>query len=241
MPENDGPTTRFRRKLSFSHLSSAHRFACECSAIEEQGHDSPTRSVLEEVKGLAMAAVISSVAFLEAAINETFDDAKGTLLHGVPDEVCALLAETWKLQSIDHLGVLAKYQLSLLIARKPRFAPGHSPYQDAHALIYLRDKLVHARATWERIPSPQDQGEMKKIEQQLRSRFEQNAILKGSVLPYFPDKCLGAGCANWAAHSSRKFFVEYCSQMGISSPDSRFHDTWEFRGPWEESPPAKKA
>ena len=45
----------------------------------------------------------------------------------------------------------------------------------------------------------------KKIEAQLRKQFPDNVLMNGSGNPYYPDKCLGAGCATWAVASATAF------------------------------------
>jgi len=35
--------------------------------------------------------------------------------------------------------------------------------------------------------------------------------------PYFPDKCLGAGCAEWAVVSAKSFADDFCSRLDIQA------------------------
>ena len=57
-----------------------------------------------------------------------------------------------------------------------------------------------------------------KFESALKSRFAQNRIT-GARNPYYPDKLLGHGCAEWAVNNSIRFVDEFCRRLGI---DSRF-------------------
>jgi hypothetical protein len=41
--------------------------------------------------------------------------------------------------------------------------------------------------------------------------------LTGQDNPFYPDKCLGHGCAEWAVNSSVKFNDDFFSRMGLLS------------------------
>ncbi len=57
----------------------------------------------------------------------------------------------------------------------------------------------------------------------LRDRgFAPNPFFSGSGNPFFPDKCLGHGCAKWALESSVEFADAFFSRMGIVPRHERF-------------------
>jgi hypothetical protein len=47
----------------------------------------------------------------------------------------------------------------------------------------------------------------------LQGKFNLNP-LTGAGNPFYPDKCLGHGCAEWAVNSSIKFVDEFFEKLG---------------------------
>ena len=156
-------------------------------------------------------AVMSSVAFLEAAINEVYQDAADKVeyyLASWSDQSKELIRELWKEER--SLKTLQKYQLALTCMSQPKFDTGAQPYQAARLVIDLRNALVHPRPT-------QDIGDKKgqKLANKLLGvRFRLNP-LTGEGNPDFPDKCLGYGCAKWALESCERFVAEFDSRVGL--------------------------
>ena len=105
------------------------------------------------------------------------------------------------------MSVLDKYQMALLFANKPKFDEGANLYQDAALLISIRNKLVHFRTKWR--THGQESVSERKFEKKLAERVAPNALLAATDRPWFPDKCLGAACANWACATSRQLADEW--------------------------------
>lgn len=104
-----------------------------------------------EHSSLAVTAVLSSVAFLEALVNEVFLDVVDTPLgqenrrnDGITDDAADLMRNLWE----DRASILDKYQLALVCARKPKFETGGTLYQKVNLLIKLRNELVHFKPEW---------------------------------------------------------------------------------------------
>jgi hypothetical protein len=163
-------------------------------------------------RGYVTGAVLSAVASLEATINELFIDAQHKdpyTFEGADPEFAPLLAEVW--EGIERNSTLVKYQIALILARKPPFDKGDSKYQEATFLIRLRNALVHYKPEWDT-----DQREHKKIEDRLKSRFELNPF----TIPtdaFFPKRCLGHGCAEWAVKSGKVFINEFFDRLGLAN------------------------
>lgn len=54
-----------------------------------------------------------------------------------------------------------------------------------------------------------------KLEVQINKRFPPNKMMAGTGNPFWPDKCLGGGCANWAVESATKFAKEAFGRLRI--------------------------
>jgi len=45
--------------------------------------------------------------------------------------------------------------------------------------------------------------------------FESNRLMSNSGNPYFPDHCLGAGCAHWAVATARGFTDDFFARLNL--------------------------
>jgi hypothetical protein len=173
------------------------------------------------------AAVFASVSFLEATINELFADAHDkvpTVVNQLQPETISQMSEMWKLMfpkpEMRKLGVpksskiLQKFQTALTLTRKPMFDSENSHYKDIDCLIKLRNALVHYEPEWITNSSDTEEDTIQKMEKILKGKFQLNP-LAGIGNSFFPDKCLGHGCAEWAVRSSMMFADEFFLRMGL--------------------------
>lgn len=186
--------------FSPSHLWAAEHFVRLASEIEAAHNGPPQPNIAH--RAYVMNAVLSAAAFLEAAINELFDD----VIDGHPRFIDPLTIETrrslsglW--QRAEGWPVLEKYLLLRPFDKDAR------SYQDAQHLIRLRNALTH---TWPKTRSSEDADDLSKA---LMHKFPANRLMANSASPYFPDHCLGAGCAAWAVASSRTFANEFFGRL----------------------------
>jgi hypothetical protein len=122
-----------------------------------------------------------------------------------------------------YMSVLGKYQMALLFANNRKLDSGANPYQDAQALIDIRNALVHFRPAWS------THGEEEKLEKKASVRFAPNALMAGTGNPWFPEKCLGAGCAEWACTTTRRLADEWTNRLSL--PRSYEADLNNFPSP----------
>jgi hypothetical protein len=206
-----GAITRLKTEFGLQHLLAAALFARKALEIES-AHDEIVVSgePYFSHRAYVTGSVLSAVASLEATINELFIAAQ----HGDPNtfkgadpEFAVLLAEVWEV--IEGIPALAKYQTALILARKPQLDRGASRYREAAILIQLRNALVHYKPEWDT-----DQREHRKIERRLKDRFALNPFTIPSDA-FFPKKCLGHGCAEWAVKSSMSFMNEFLGRLEL--------------------------
>ena len=222
-----------RPYFSDYHLRAAAFFARQ-SADMEREHVGKTwgelgGAVFYEHRACVMGAILSSVAFLEATVNELFVDA---VEHQAKDPEPAptdpprpvdqltpagssLMAELWPFD-IDRQRVLDKFKVALILNGKPAMDVSASPHQDIAALLALRNDLVHYKPQDIRAGLGPDE-ETEKLSQRLRDKgFALNPLFpKTSGNPYYPDKYLGHGCAEWAVKKSVEFADDFFSRMGV--------------------------
>ena len=111
--------------------------------------------------------------------------------------------------------MLDKFQMALILTTGTPFETGRQPYQDAHLLVPLRNALVHYEP--EAVVTVGWDKEMEALENKLGSKFLPNP-LTGAANPFFPNRCLGSGCAEWAAKTAIEFLAVFHSKIGLPSP-----------------------
>lgn len=218
-----------RGYFSTHHLWSARHFAALATAQEAAQDRIPRFSVRH--RSYVVSAITESVAFMEAAINEVFQDAAdGHQSYILPLTPAArtTLGTFWTAtdDGRKYVQVQEKYNLALAMTGKSLIERGQNPYTDAKILINLRNWLIHFRS--EDFSSDAKH----KLGAQLKEKkFPPNALMASAGNSYFPDHALGAGCAHWAHTAAVNFVDKFASELGltldyqIASFDNEFPET----------------
>jgi len=214
---------RKKSYLSTQHLKAARFFAVSARDIEAKvrSGDVPhfIDSIREEYRSFAIGAVFAAVAFVEARINEFLED----LRSGEPAHLDAKVISTAvrffdrEIERRARLSILEKYDLVLELFECSPFDRGGKPYQYVKTLIQLRNALVHYRPEWVRAgvtSTPQE--DQHQLERSLKGRFEESP-LDPPGNPFYPDRCISGGCADWAAQHSTEFVEEFLEKLGVDS------------------------
>jgi hypothetical protein len=209
-----------RTYYSISHVLGAAQLARLAENIERTYDGKWSDELFHEHRAYVTGSILLSVSFLEATINEVFadaDDNSNTVKHLNP-EVRVLMANMWRLgvHRSAAFSILNKFKLALVLAGKPLMDSG-PPYEQVLHLIKLRNALVHYEPEWITNISEIDSEEVtvSKFEERLMGKFPLNPLV-GEENPFFPDRCLGYGCAKWALTNSVRFADEFFSRMGLS-------------------------
>jgi len=216
----------FRTYFSIQHIQASALFARKAYQLEQQYSLNNAGTVLSEHQAYVTGAIFSSVSFLEANINELYSDcADSHQKNGLDSQTIAIMGKLWNRGILRPARLLEKYELALDIASREGFDRGSSPYQDVKLLIELRNSLIHykpetilARAT-----PPSDVNELHKIEKRLKGKFQINPLAAPGN-PFYPDKCLGHGCAQWAVNKSMEFADLFYVKMGVKPPYDHVRD-----------------
>jgi hypothetical protein len=168
-----------------------------------------------EHQSFVLSSIIASAAFLEAAVNEVFQDACDRrrpvgLLTPLDEETIHAMAMAWiATDGGARVRALDKWQLLLECAGKERLASGELPYQDAQYVVQLRNALVHFRP--ENVPFDSAHA----WERRLRGKFPDNQIADGLSDAWWPIHCLGYGCAKWASDAVVLFADRVAAELGM--------------------------
>lgn len=210
-----------RTYFSIQHLQSAALFARNAYNIEAHYSGGPSDESFSQHRAYVTGSILSSVFFLEAAINELFADtvdANSEIVKKLNPSVTKLMATLWKLEvpRTANFKILQKFQIALALAQKEIFDVKAPPYQDVNLLVKLRNDLVHYEPEWVKLPSSADfeSDDIHRYEKKLRGKFKVNP-LTGQGNPFYPDKCLGHGCAAWAVNSCIKFTDAFFTRIGL--------------------------
>lgn len=192
------------------HLLAARQFASNARVLEHRGAGRVAQAGLDRHRAYVSAAILASVAFLEASINELYSDLQELEPSDGAQPLSRLLArlpEVWP--AAERSPILHRYQLALALADAERFDQSKPPYAEAESLVQLRDALLHQQ------PEHDDgRARRRRLERRLSQRFPPNALARpGSA--WFPHLCLGAGCADWAVQTAESFSDAFCQRMSI--------------------------
>jgi hypothetical protein len=186
-------------QLSSQHLKLAHDFERAARALEEPRRAKLTTQEKWQHRGDVTAAVMSAAAYLEDLISELYVNMRNLPR---PKLVKKLRASS----KPDGSKILNKYQLALSVSDGDPFDQSSSPYFDAESLFRLRDALVN----YLNFKPVARRG----LHSRLDGKFPLNPYVAESAR-WFPDRCLGAGCAKWAVSTAEVFGDDFCRRMGI--------------------------
>lgn len=212
-----------RSYLSIQHILSSILFVRQCANIERNYDGKFREDIYMEHCSYAISSIFSSVAFLEASINELFTDAEdGQVEHlkGLGPSVVRIMSSLWKygVPRTARYSILEKFQIALILAGKHQFEEGLAPYQDANLAIKLRNAFIHYEPETITIYSDNDRSATPhKFYKILNGKFALNP-LAGEGNAFYPDKCLGHGCAKWALSSSLEYADEFYLRIGVKPP-----------------------
>lgn len=215
-----------RTYLSIMHVSAAAHFArlSANNELDEKriflGPGRFSEDWLQENNSYVTASVLCTTAFLEATINELFSDAfdgEGEHISEINKSARRGLASSWqKIRSDRRIGTLEKYQLALKAANRQPLQEGVVPFQNARSVIDLRNALIHY------IPvTRESEGDelafFTRLEKALQGKFEPSPLYRNSSEPFFPSRCLSAGCAKWVITNALAFADTFFSTIGITA------------------------
>jgi hypothetical protein len=197
------------------HLSSHYHWAAQHFARLTAEREKVTADRWDvQHRAYATATIYEGVAFLEATINELYQDAVDGSDGDIPQSVRPALSAFWRKTKDGRGPMLRKYQEALTSFGQPLFVEAAPPYTDVGWLVELRNRLTHYK------PKDAVAGVASDIETALRGKFvEHPGMAPGN--PFFPDRCLSAGGATWAIDAATAFADEFFSRIGITGNYAR--------------------
>lgn len=198
-----------RTNLSIPHLLSAAFFSRKTAELEEMHKDAEFGSFWEEILANAVATVLVSVAAMEAYINEIFADRAKNFQHFSEGAMSAV----W--DAYETKPILDKFNFALLLKCDSSYDKGNLIYQDAVALIRLRNSITHFHPEWEH-----EQVDHKKLSQQLSGKIQKSIYFPNEGL--FPRAWAGHSATVWAVQTVTAFLVDFETKGGFSKKVAKF-------------------
>ena len=217
-----GPPGGLEHSFQREHLLAAGYFVAMAKRIESRGTAAVGPEGMTRHRACVTGAIVSSVAFLESSINELYLEFEraGDDGSAIPTRAHTQLEALWP--SAEGAPLTLRYQVALQSVDAERFNEKRSTFKNVERLLELRDALVHHQ------PERHDERQRhQNLQRRLRTCFTPNTLLEARAR-WFPDLCLGAGCAAWALRSAEAFSDEFSGRMGIPS---RVRPTRDARRP----------
>jgi len=203
------PGVAVRQYITVDHRWTALHAARLCGQLEPQLQ---TNDPKVEHRSLAMTAIFFAGAFRDALVNEVILDVIEPP-GGVPSaRVAGLPIDTTTITAFKKVkkepSTLGKYQQALAAAGKLPYTETRDPYKSALLLIRFRNHLVHFKPKTRDIHTDHEFEELF-----MKAKIVENQQDIG--LPWFPNKALGAGLAQWACDSSWRFARSWWNRIGL--------------------------
>lgn len=220
---NDGSVfIRVRTYFSLQHLQSATILCNESYKLENEYCGTFNNELSSRNVAFATNAILSSVCFLEATINELYCDAADhkERIMGLGEENISLLESMWNSGTprTAAYSILEKYQITLKSLNMQKINEGTSPFQDIKALIQLRNSLIHFEPEWKSCLGVGQDTTDRNFIKSIQGKFKPSKFFENSGNPFFPHKCLGYGCARWATTKSKEFTDVFFNAVGLAAP-----------------------
>ncbi|MBW4636702.1 MAG: hypothetical protein KME05_00415 [Gloeocapsa sp. UFS-A4-WI-NPMV-4B04] len=199
---------RVTSNFALQHLTAAVLFTEKCAEIERDNEGKEFGAFFEDIRSYASGAIMSSVAGLEAYINEEYLPHDSPIRKAIPN----FEEEFYKQYGIERKPTLCKYQLALKLLGMQKLNKGSTEYKDAKNLIALRDTLMHFKPFWDK--EHQKAG----LQEELKGKFEMSPFLNDifdSDSEFAANNCMSSSCCKWALKTSYNFIDAFSSQPGF--------------------------
>lgn len=193
---------RVREDFANTHLLNARLCAVRAHDVERSSAGKALGPFFDEIRADVAASILSSVASLEAFVNEVVFGSDELFGHQSTDMV------RMTIELMERHPLLKKLEILTVLNGKPKPDMGKRPGQDVSALVELRNGLVHFRPEW-----MEKQQRHAKLGERLRNKFGLSPFFDYNE-PLFPRACMSYGCAKWAVESVRDFVLEVADANG---------------------------
>jgi len=209
-----------RSYFSSHHLHSAIFFKMQAINIESEHKKNDYFNPIHN--SYILNSIISSLAFLESAINEIYQDISDDYFIYVKNltaQAIIKMKEDWP--QYERTSILRKYQHALKCSVKSLFAKHENPFKDVNLCIELRNELSHFK------PTTVGGKLTHRFDSMLKGKFKLNPLMSNPANQFFPNRCLGYGCSKWVLKSCLLFADVFFNKMKIE-PNYQLVDFYDL-------------
>jgi hypothetical protein len=224
MEMEDKITISSRTNYSSQHIKAACFFARKAHELEkfrieckENLHD----DIKMQYRSYSTSAIFLSVAFLESIINEFFSNTSDGNIMALDDTLDSknvqMIKRLWS-QDVPRtasFSIVRKYEIALIACEKDPIDKSDVLFGDINSLIQLRNSLIHYEPQWNLIYSDELTNE-KGLTLKFKNKFSLNPFA-GAGNAFFPERCIGHGCAEWGIKNSIKFVDNFYHKLGMKT------------------------
>ncbi|MFD4530375.1 hypothetical protein ACFWP7_42010 [Streptomyces sp. NPDC058470] len=171
-------------------------------------------------RSYVLASIFTTSAFLDATVNELYTSAEYPNLElggKLPEAQRELLVDAWPTQIKEP--ILERYQKALTTLSLQPMARGEGTFQNAFAVLDLRNELMHYKPRWRdthqlRQTSRVETSGIRFLESNEK-RFARNPFT-GSGNPTL-DRSLCYALAAWSLSSALAFTDEFFKRVGVEA------------------------
>lgn len=222
--------------MSVEHIQHANFFIQQAKDIESEykTESPPSTGKMSKAayRSYCTSAVINTVAFLEATINEMYSMMVKIGSQEYPeiedDLFWLLIDENITDDLFERVPTLKKYNNMLQFAKKNEMNSGEDPYQSVHYVTEIRNNFIHYVPESVKVGGRRMTNDEYGFEGNIRQKFELNPFV-GDGNPFFPDQCQSRGCAEWCIDKSLTFTDEFFERMDIDPPYEYVVESMEIR------------
>lgn len=200
--------------FAFQHLKAATIFRNHVLRLELENEGRPLDDFFEEIRSYSSACIMSSVASLEALINELFIDPT------LPLRPLLKNFETEFWDGIERKSILEKYQKALTLIGVASLNENSFVYKGAWGMIELRNALIHYKPIWD----PLRKRTVELIEE-LDGKFSHSPFTDHGA-DFVAVKCMSGGCVSWCVSTALSFMKEFANHSKIA-PD-KMQNFWRL-------------
>lgn len=229
MPKTRKYAVKIKDPIAFQIERAALKMSLEATRTEGIAYDSyqaeknehKLRIAHSTTMSYSISSIITVIAAIEGMLNEFY--LKGTdtitmrLGHNMANVTKSALSR-W----VDAYGengpemkngLIRKTQYLLELAELPKMDPGREPLQSLKILIRLRNEIVHSYPAYRYAHSP-EQKDIDPLQKALQGKFTPSLIADPTD-PFLWQRCLSAGCAQWAMKTENSYRNELFNLLGI--------------------------
>lgn len=192
--------------FAWQHMKAATLFRDKVRELEITHASDGMGPHYEIVRSYASGCLMSTAAALEALINELFIDPHCSLRPKFSD----FDRQFWGRGGLEMKPILDKYQEALRLLGLPPLDETRTLFQDAEALIGLRNSLVHYKPTWDA-----DQPKKATLTMYLAGKYPLSPLLTGKN-DFVSMESMSHGCCKWAVDTAFAFIRDFDARTTLN-------------------------